>query len=143
MCAHTTASELCGVRDGEPRSVNATRRDRMTCCCVDMINNRRLFSLIKEQRHAIEKITGGRANFLNVMRSTIQRRDRPVDRNRCIEHPCCTNTTSSIPGSHIGTFRKRIVIHSDKVHDVIFCNIPQHKEFLQPLPLEKKQLTPL
>jgi len=27
-CAHTPASELCGARDGEPRSVNATRRNR-------------------------------------------------------------------------------------------------------------------
>jgi len=36
----------------------------MTCCCVDTINNRRLFSLIKEQRRAIEKMSGGRADFL-------------------------------------------------------------------------------
>jgi len=35
----------------------------MTCCCVDTINNRRLFSLRKEQRRAIENISGGRANF--------------------------------------------------------------------------------
>jgi len=35
----------------------------MTCCCVDTINNRRLFSLIIEQRRAIQKITGGRATF--------------------------------------------------------------------------------
>jgi len=36
------ASELCCTRDREPRSVNATRRDRMTCCWSDTINNRRL-----------------------------------------------------------------------------------------------------
>jgi len=48
-CAHTPASELCSARDGEPRSVNATRRDRMTCCWLETINNRR-FSLIEEQR---------------------------------------------------------------------------------------------
>jgi len=52
-CARTPASELCSARDGEPRSVNATRRDRVTCCCVDTINNRRLFNLIKEQRCAL------------------------------------------------------------------------------------------
>jgi len=40
MCTHTLASELCGARDGEPRSVNATRRDRMTCCWLETINIR-------------------------------------------------------------------------------------------------------
>jgi len=63
--AKKTTNKLKHVhtRDGEPRNVNATRRDRMTCCCVETINNRRLFSLIKEQRRSIEKITGGWANF--------------------------------------------------------------------------------
>jgi len=42
----------------------------MTCCWIETINNRRLFSLIKEQIRAIEKNTGVRANFFSVMRST-------------------------------------------------------------------------
>jgi len=46
--ADTPASELWGARDGEPRNVNATRRDRMTCCCRD--DQQQTFSLIKEQR---------------------------------------------------------------------------------------------
>jgi len=52
------------MRETESREVLTRHVEtEMTCSCVETINNRRLFSLIKEQRRAIEKITGGRANF--------------------------------------------------------------------------------
>jgi len=41
-CARTRRRRSSAAR--EPRSVNATRRDRRTRCCVETINNRRLVS---------------------------------------------------------------------------------------------------
>jgi len=94
MRADTPASELCGARDGETE---------VTCCCLDTINNRRLFSLIKEQRRVLSEkgpyITSAviwryRENyrvagqfFVMSCDLPILRRDRLVDRDRRIEQP--------------------------------------------------------
>jgi len=57
-CTHSAA------RETESREV-LTRlvETEMTCCWLETINNRRLFSLIKEHRRAIEKMSGGAGQF--------------------------------------------------------------------------------
>jgi len=63
-------------------------KTEMTCCCRD--DQQQMFSLIKEQRRAIENISGGRAHFFNVVRST-NTTPRSTGRSpRRIEHPWVT-----------------------------------------------------
>jgi len=70
------------------------------------------FSLIKEQRRAIEKITGGRANFFlcHAIYQYYAAIDWQVaDRDRRIEHPCSRGCWSSDPNDLSGDVELDII----------------------------------